>query len=213
MLKAEREEILCFKYFHLCGISIHAVIKRVLQRPVPVRNDPKKQGGTVLYRKKSPSPESRDCAKGERHSRETLTSPSLQVANNLLEKCFFKKICSHPLTPSICSFIQPFTCCVGSLNTLLLLSLQCFCHCYFLVLQLPIDSSASISDFETASPYLQLTLKLSWFFNEEISLLRYLRSQLRTRWNLCCVRCSLSAQQQFSSHLEEILFNSATVRD
>lgn len=68
----------------------------------------------------------------------------------------------------------------------------------------------SISSFETASPHLQLTIKLSWLFNEEISLLGYLQNQLRTRWNLCCVRCSLSAQQQFSSHLEKILFDSVS---
>lgn len=61
----------------------------------------------------------------------------------------------------------------------------------------------SISSFETASPYLQLTIKLSWLSNEEISLLGYLQNQPRTRWNLCCVRCSLSAQQQFSSHSEQ----------
>lgn len=44
MFKAEREEgILCFKYFHLCGIYIHVVIKGALQGPVPVRNNSKKR--------------------------------------------------------------------------------------------------------------------------------------------------------------------------
>lgn len=38
-VQAEEEEgILCFKYFLLCDIYIHVVIKGVLQGPVPFRN-------------------------------------------------------------------------------------------------------------------------------------------------------------------------------
>lgn len=72
---------------------------------------------------------------------------------------------------SVFSFINSFAlCCL--LNSLLPLSpLQVFfCHCCFLVRQLAIGSSACISSFGTASPYLQLTINLSWLFNEEISL-------------------------------------------
>lgn len=82
------------------------------------------QGGTALCRKKLPSPGNTVV----RESVSLILPVALQLANNFLEKwCFFRKTCSHPYIPSICSFIDSFPSYVASLNTLLPLSpLQCF---------------------------------------------------------------------------------------
>lgn len=134
---------------------------------------PKKQRCHSLSRWKSQAPGNTDCNRAERFSLSFFQLHCVLQTKYWEEGreggISFSKKLFHLYF--VCSFINTFMLCCF-LNSLLPLSpLQVlFCHCCFLVKQLAIGSSACISSFGTAFPYLQLTIKLSWLFNEEISL-------------------------------------------